>query len=458
MIRPTAMAGVWVSLVLISTNGALAAQPSTRPASRPAARPPNTQPVYPVPYGIPNIDKIKKTLEAVKGQIEKSSMTSLTTRPSTAASELATGRRFALITYPMGVIYSGMLSAADATGDQSFAEFDAKRFRMFAAAISKVDLSRVSRRRGDITYLLSPHTLDDCGAIGASLIQARKAGVGPDLMVAIDRIADFISHKQLRLDDGTLARPRPVRNSVWADDAYMSIPFLAQMGSLTGDRKYFDDAAMQVLHFQKYLFVPSTGLFTHHWDTVNPDDQPRYYWGRANGWIILAMADLLDVLPEDHPLRGQILRLYRAHAQALASLQAGDGLWHQMLDRTDSYTETSCSAMFTYALARGVNRGWLDVAAYGPVADAGWNGLSARIDSEGHITGTCIGTGYADDYVFYYHRPGIDDIHGYGPVLLAGSEVIRMLRNPKIWKTTSPNNPVMYRPSNGGDSDLWGVP
>ena len=136
----------------------------------------------------------------------------------------------------------------------------------------------------------------------------------------------------------------------------------------------------------------------------------------------MSLVELLDVLPQDHPLRGRILQLFQAHAQALASLQAGDGLWHQMLDRTDTYTETSCSAMFTYALAKGVNHGWLDPAAYGPVALEGWNGLSTRVDDQGHITGTCIGTGYADDYVYYYHRPAVDDIHGYGPVLLAGSE------------------------------------
>jgi rhamnogalacturonyl hydrolase YesR len=138
-------------------------------------------------------------------------------------------------------------------------------------------------------------------------------------------------------------------------------------------------------------------------------------------------------------MRARVLRLFRAHAQALASLQAGDGLWHQMLDRTDTYTETSCSAMFTFALARGVNRGWLDAGAYGPVAQAGWNGLTTRIDNQGHVIGTCIGTGYADDYVFYYHRPSTDDIHGYGPVLLAGAEMIRMLKNDHL-KINDPRN------------------
>jgi unsaturated rhamnogalacturonyl hydrolase len=410
-------------VVMTAISAATAAQPDPR----------STTPDYPIPYSKPKVDAIAKVLRAVKSQIEASVYTSLTTRPSSNSADASSGRRFPLITYTMGVVYSGMLSAADATGDPSFAEFDTDRFQMFADEIARLDKTEIEKHHGgDITYLLNPTSLDNCGAIGAALVKANRAHIGPDLRPAIDDIARYISAGQLRLDDGTLARPVPFKNSVWADDAYMSIPFLAQMGALSGDGKYLDDAADQMLHFSSHLFVPSVGLFTHHWNTGNPDNQPKYYWGRANGWCALAMADLLDLLPSDHPMRVRILRLFRAHAQAMANLQAGDGLWHQMLDRTDSYTETSCSAMFTYALARGVNKGWLNAGAYGPVAQTGWNGLTTRIDDQGHITGTCIGTGYANDYVFYYHRPHIDDVHGYGPVLLAGAEMIRLLQNDHL--------------------------
>jgi rhamnogalacturonyl hydrolase YesR len=402
---------------------------------------PAATPEYPVPYAKPKVEDIVRILSAVRAQIEASSFTTLT--PPAALD--SGGLRFPLVSYPMGVIYSGMLAAADATGDSSFARFDAARFQMFAGGIAELDKGQIKKHRGDITYLLNPTSLDDCGAIGAALIKARRAGVGPDLRPVIDGIVHYIGSAQLRLEDGTLARPTPFKNSVWADDAYMSVPFLAQMGAVTGDGKYFDDAAAQMLHFSSHLFIASSGLFTHHWNTANPDDQPRYYWGRANGWCAMAMVELLEVLPADHIMRARVLRLYRAHAQALASLQAGDGLWHQMIDRTDTYTETSCSAMFTFALARGVNRGWLDAGAYGPVAQAGWNGLTTRIDPQGHVTGTCAGTGYADDYVFYYHRPQGDDIHGYGPVLLAGAEMIRMLKNDRL-HISDPRNgsPVTY--------------
>ena len=288
-----------------------------------------------------------------------------------------------------------------------------------------------------------PVSLDSCGAVGAAFIKARRANIGPDFKPMIDRFADFVSHKQYRLDDGTLARKNPFPDSIWGDDMYMSVPLLAQMGALTNDKSYFDDAAKQVTQIAGYLFVPSSGLYTHGWHRSIGKNQPHYYWGRANGWCAMATVELLDVLPPDHPKRDELIKLLNAHAQGLASVQSGDGLWHQMLDRPDSFTETSASAMFTFAIANGVNHGWLDADTYGPVALAGWNGLTTKIDAHGHVTGTCVGTSYASDYAYYYARTATDDIHGYGPVLLAGSEIIKML------------NTLHPRPSQGKGSPVW---
>jgi rhamnogalacturonyl hydrolase YesR len=159
---------------------------------------------------------------------------------------------------------------------------------------------------------------------------------------------------------------------------------------------------------------------------------------------MMAAVELLDNLPADHPLRPQIIKLLQAHAQAIASLQSGSGLWHQMLDRPDSYLETSCSAMFAYSMARAVNHGWLDAAGYGPVALAAWNGLTTQVTADGRVTGVCVGTSYADDYAYYYYRPRQDDVHGYGPVLLAGSEIIRMLNNPAIRINAGRGGPVYF--------------
>jgi unsaturated rhamnogalacturonyl hydrolase len=383
--------------------------------------------------------------------------------------------KFNPISYAMGVVHSGMLNAAEATGDTRFSQYTAKWLQFFAdnlpvlakwpkgtqaqpasiepvtaattqEAAAESDSSELGRRghrdsapriENPFRTLLAPGSLDDCGSMTSAMIKARMANVGPDLKPVIDRAIDYVSNHQFRLGDGTFARHRPVRDSVWADDMYMGVSILVQAGKMTGDTRYYDDAARQVLQIGQRLYVPGEKLFTHGWNSVNPDDHPTYCWGRANGWCMMAMAELLTVLPEDHPDRVAVLNQFRTLAKGIASVQGGDGLWHQMLDRTDSYTETSCSAMFVFAIARGVNRGWLDFASYGPVAVEGWNGLAGRVDIQGHITGTCTGTTYANDYFYYYHRPATDDVHGYGPTLLAGAEMIHLMNNSRFFSTKS---------------------
>jgi rhamnogalacturonyl hydrolase YesR len=117
----------------------------------------------------------------------------------------------------------------------------------------------------------------------------------------------------------------------------------------------------------------------------------------------------------------------------LASYQSGSGFWHQLLDREDSYLETSATAIYTFAFARAINRGWIDAAAYAPVTLLAWNAVTTKVNEKGQVEGTCVGTGMAFDPAFYYHRPtSAFAAHGYGPVLLAGAEVLSLLKNKKF--------------------------
>jgi rhamnogalacturonyl hydrolase YesR len=276
---------------------------------------------------------------------------------------------------------------------------------------------------------VQPHALDDIGAMSAALIKARIAGVGPDLQGVISTAEAYLTHGQFRLSDGTLARQWPVPDTVWADDMYMSVPALAQMGRLTGDPAYYDDAVRQVRQIGERLFEPSKGIFRHGWISGNPDSID-IHWARANGWCMMAMVELLDVLPADHPGRADVLKLLKAQIAGVAPLQSSLGLWHQLLDRPDSYLETSASAMFVYSIAHAIDQGWIS-PVYGSLAQVGWNGLTTKINARGQVEGTCVGTNFALDLPYYYYRPASAlAAHGYGPVLLAGSEMIRLLKNP----------------------------
>lgn len=205
------------------------------------------------------------------------------------------------------------------------------------------------------------------------------------------------------------------------------------MGKPTGDNKYYDDAVRQVLQLSDRLFVWEKKLYDHGWNQCAGEYGPHNSWQRAYGWAILATATLLDVLPDNYPGREDVLKIFRTHVQGVAEMQSGNGLWHNLLDRFDTFPETSCTAMFVYSMAKGVNEGWID-HIYGSVAQAGWNGLTMYITPDGKIENMCKGTTFSGDIVYYYHRPAsFEDTHGHGTALLAGSEMIRLLRNPKFY-------------------------
>jgi rhamnogalacturonyl hydrolase YesR len=400
-------------------------------------------PDYPMPYGPPKPETIKAALDRIYAYLDvntpvrlinsatKAEITDLS-KPDRAA-VMAPGA-FRLNSYEWGVTYGAMLSASRSTGDPKFAEYATKRINFLANLYGyyKTLWNDGFQNTNPYRRVFAPGALDDCGSMCAAMIKASKSVDNPSLRPMIDGFADFVINKDYRLPDGTLARNRPAPNSLWLDDMYMSIPALAQMGALTGDAKYFDECTKQVKLFEGHMFVPEKGLFRHGW-VAGMSEHPSFYWARANGWAILAMSELLDVLPESHPDRAAVLELYRAHINGLVQCQGGGGFWHQLLDREDSYTETSATAIFSYCLAHGINQGWLDPGAYGPAAVLGWNAVSTRINAQGQVEGTCVGTGMGFDPAYYYHRPANPlAAHGYGPVILAGAETLDLLKNFQV--------------------------
>jgi rhamnogalacturonyl hydrolase YesR len=323
-----------------------------------------------------------------------------------------------------------MLHAAAATGDARYTRFVDERLnaiRVLAAHFAAIPPGERPGRY-PLRSVVAPRTLDDSGAMAAAMLKAAQTrpAVGGDLRPLIDRYLAHISGNQKRLADGTLARDRPMPDSLWLDDLYMSVPALAQMGRLTGDARYHDDAARQILQFARRMFVREKNLYMHGW-VAGMGDHPAFHWGRANGWALLAKVELLSVLPETHPDRPAILALLRDHARGLAAAQGVNGLWHQLLDRPATYEETSASAMFVYGIARAINRGWIDPLAHGPVASIGWNAVAQKVNARGQVEGACVGTGMGWEPVFYAYRPvSVYAAHGYGPVLLAGAEMIAL--------------------------------
>ena len=401
-----------------------------------------SRPDYQIPYGIPTAAEIGTVLDRVYTYLEEASPAAVVDAESgkiiTNPAVLDGSRNisfqqadFRLVSYEWGVTYAGMLSAAASTGDDKYASYVNDRMALLAElhpVVTKLEASQPDFRH-PMGSVLHPHALDDAGAICAAMIKAKRAGFAGDLDPMIENFLDYISNDQLRLPDGTLARNRPMTNSLWLDDLFMSVPALAQGGEYTGNAAYFDDAVRQVLQFSERMFNKDKGLYMHAY-IEGTDAHPQFHWGRANGWAIMTMVELLEVLPEDHVGRADVLDYLRRHIRGLASYQSSEGLWHQLLDRNDSYLETSATAIFTYAIARSINRGYVDARAYGPVATLAWNALATKVNDRGQVEGTCVGTGMGFDPAFYYYRPvNVYAAHGYGPVLLAGAEMITLLEN-----------------------------
>jgi len=400
------------------------------------------QPDYAVPYGSPGPEEITAVLDRLYRYLDVSTPAKVVDRQTkaeftdlkklTAAANFEQGV-FRLISYEWGVAYGAMLLAGEVTGDRKFTDYTTKRMNLISSVAQFYKSQPGDQQRSNpVRSVLDPRALDDAGSMCAAMIKTLNTSQNQSLRPFINNYIDYISNKQQRFTDGTLARNRPLANALWLDDLYMSVPALAQMGNLTGERKYFDDACRQIVQFSQRMFNNDKGLFMHGWiQGMNP--HPSFHWARCNGWALLAMSELLDVLPSDHPSQKTILELFRSHSAGLASYQAETGFWHQLIDRNNSYLETSATAIFTYCFAHGINKGWLDPQAFGPAAVLGWNAVTTKVNATGQVEGTCVGTGMAFDPAFYYNRPvNVAAAHGYGPAIMAGAEILRLTKNYQI--------------------------
>ena len=405
------------------------------------------KPGYKVSYGIPKVEDVKQTIDRVLRYIDAETPAVLVNKTTgqevtrtadiNEKCQLKQGG-FRLTSYEWGVTYSGVLAAYEATGDAAYRDYVVKRHGLLADVYPAFRELHDKGKSfdGNLRRVVDPHALDDAGAVCNSMI--KNALINKDeakrLRPLIDNYIDYIVNKEYRLSDGTFARLRPQKNTLWLDDMFMGIPAVAYMGRLTGEQRYYDEAARQVHQFAERMWVPEKKLFRHGW-VEEMTWHPAFHWGRANGWAILTLCEVLDVLPENHQQRAELLSLLQQHAEGLAALQHHDGFWHQLLDRNDTYLETSATAIYAYCLAHAVNRGWIDAKAFGPVALQAWHAVASKVNERGQVEDVCVGTGMGFEAAFYAYRPvNVMAAHGYGPVIWAGAEIINLLRtqHPKL--------------------------
>src|ERR1039458_4303221 len=185
----------------------------------------------------------------------------------------------------------------------------------------------------------------------------------------------------------------------WIDDMYMLTILQLQAWRATGDKKYLDRDANEMVAYLDKLQQPN-GLFYH------APDVP-FFWGRGDGWVAAGMTEMLRDLPADHPQRARIMAGYKLMMAALLKYQAPDGMWRQVIDHDEAWEESSGSGMFTFALIAGVKNGWVDAATYAPAARKGWFAVTGFIDQNSDMSSVSEGTNKFNSLDYYLQRKQI---------------------------------------------------
>ena len=284
---------------------------------------------------------------------------------------------------------------------------------------------------GDTTFLkrsVRKADLDSIGTIGMNLcelyMREKSETAKEKIMYVLEELIKSIYTNIPRMSDGCFYRV----DTMWADDTYMSCPFLVRMGNITGNEEYLNEAVRQLRMYKERLYMEKKNIFSH---IYFPEKKRAngVAWGRGNGWLYLSLIDVIEHLPENYEGRDELIEIYSNAVLGLCRLQSEQGLWRQVLDMSYSYLETSCTAIFSVAISRGIRAGILDKDTYLPIVKKAVDGiLNNSIDESGNVTGVCRGSGCKDDPNYYAGLETIkNDDHGTGMVLWAICELVYML-------------------------------
>lgn len=240
-----------------------------------------------------------------------------------------------------------------------------------------------------------------------------------------ERVLNYLRHEQFRTE-GVFAREYTRYPSVWADDMFMGLPYLVYGYRLTGESEYLHDAVRQLIGFNRLLFDADAGLYRQACYPSHPEVKIPH-WSRGNGWALWAACEVLDALPRGSRDFRRVLAIYRTHIDGLLRYQDSEGYWSNLLDVEGSPRESSGAAIFTYCLARGINRGWLPHKGYDEALTRAWQALKTFLTDDGAFNGVKGGTNFSTDPADYERVPFMrSDTHGLLPFLFAAIEVEKL--------------------------------
>ncbi|MDH7600017.1 MAG: alginate lyase family protein [Sedimentisphaerales bacterium] len=319
-------------------------------------------------------------------------------------------------TYVNGYVLCGFEMLYNYTGDQQYIDYARRYIDRFIEANG--DFVPVANARGQVRPIRFDN-LDNMmtGNIVVMLYERTK---DPRYKRAADNIRRALDDYP-RNSDGGFWHARSLTGQMWIDGIFMGQMFLTRYGRSIGDKGYcWDEATRQITVYAKRAQKGDSGLYVHgifepghgpracSWADPNTGLSPEV-WSEGLGWYALILVQTLADLPKEHPSRPQVEQIFRRLAAALKRTQDPiSGRWFQVVDkgdRPDNWTDTSGSAMFTYAIAKGIELGLLPEDEYGPVVKKGYEGIvaNARVNDKGlvDIYSACDGVGVQVDYDRY---------------------------------------------------------
>ena len=333
--------------------------------------------------------------------------------------------------YDQSLIFEALYQTWQATGDEKYLTYLRRNLDNYLDANGSIK-----------TYKLSDYNIDMI-ASGRQLLYLHKVTGDPKYKRAADTLRKQLQG-QPRTHEGGFWHKKIYPYQMWLDGLYMGEPFYAIYATYFNEPESYDDIAHQFIWMESHVRDSTTGLLYHAWDESKAQrwadpvtGRSPHVWGRAMGWYFMALADVLDYFPPQHPQRKELAAIFKRTAAAV--LRARDPekkLWWQIMDKPGigkNYLEASASAMFTYAFAKGANEGLLDKRYY-KIAIESFNAILQQlvtIDARGSISlhQTCQGAGlggnpYRDGSFDYYLSEPVrtNDLKGYGPFWLTALE------------------------------------
>lgn len=320
--------------------------------------------------------------------------------------------------YTSGLLYDGILELGLALDEDSYINFGNRAFTFF---FDNKDYYEKIKSQGytieGLENFVRFKGVWNDGAQVAALINVYKEDPREDYLEYMKQVADFFFNY-----DKNEAQKQGNKN---IDQIYTKGVFMARMGTLTGEVKYYDYCVKQVLETDSLFYDPMTGLYSqYYYPPLNVTNNIK--WLRGIGWAAIGIVNILSDLPKDHSGYPQVLRIFQKMVIGISAYQTKSGLWRHLADRADCFEETSGSTYVVYAIAKGINEGFLD-PGYRDVAMAGWHGIVSMQDDNGNIMNVTSGVSGSTSPTYYYNNSvGESSSHLYGPLFLAGTEMMKL--------------------------------